>query len=353
MVTTLIVAVGISLVFSTLCSLLEAVLFATRVIALEAAQAKGEGLAARSAGIMRRYKERMDRPLSAILILNTLAHTIGAALAGWAAGELWGAGSLWIFSLAFTLAILIFTEIIPKTVGAVHWRVLWPLSVWGLKALEILLLPVIWMTQMITSLISKDIGRTPLISEDEILAAAKLGARGGEISRFEHALIDNIIGLEEKTAREIMTPRTVMETVDGSLSVGQAQAMAPPWAFTRVPVWVGDPDEVVGYVLKPEIMQAAPADLDRPLAEMAKPIRFVVDQTNVLALLEALLKRREHIYVVIDEYGSIRGLVTLEDVLESLLGHEIVDEKDVAVDLQEVARRRGRAVLDQAQDESR
>jgi CBS domain containing-hemolysin-like protein len=351
MIITLVIAVSISLVFSTLCSLLEAILFATRVIALEAAQAKGRGFTVRAAVLMSRYKARMDRPLSAILILNTLAHTIGAALAGWAAGELWGAGSLWIFSLAFTLAILIFTEIIPKTVGAVHWRILWPWSVWPLKALEILLTPAIWLTQGITSLIKRDKGAGPLISEEEILAAATLGAHDGEISRFEQKLIHNIIALEEKKAREIMTPRTVMETVDGSMTVARAVELAPGWGFTRLPVKGGDPEEVVGYVIKPEIIQAAGPDLARPLAELAKPIRFVVESADCLSLLESFLKRRQHLYLVIDEYGSIVGLITLEDVLESLLGHEIVDEMDVAVDLQEVARRRSRHLLNQTGEE--
>ena len=352
MVTTLIAAVSVSIGFSTLCSLLEAILFSTRITAIEAAATNGTGLSSKAAGAMRRFKERMDKPLSAILILNTLAHTIGAAVAGWAAAELWGAGSLWIFSVVFTLCILIFTEIIPKTVGAVHWRVMWPWSVWVLELMVIVLWPAIWMTQKITGLIKGDHKGSPPVSEDEILAAARLGARGGEISRFERDLIKNIIGLEELAAKDIMTPRTVMFTLDGATIVKDAAAQAAGWTFTRVPVWKGSPDDVVGYVLKHEIENAAEADQERTLAEMARPIRFVAGVTHGLDLLNSLLGRREHIYVVIDEYGGVRGLLTLEDVIESLLGAEIVDEKDIAVDLQELARRRGKTVIDEAENSS-
>lgn len=338
--TTLILAVGISVGVSALCSLLEAILYSTRAVTLEAAAARG----VRQAGAMLRLTSEVERPLSAILILNTLANTAGAALAGWAAGRLWGAGSLWVFSLAFTLTILVCSEIVPKTVGAVHWRRLWRWAVWPLNLMVTLLKPLIWFTQAITTLITRRGRQEPVVSEEEILAAARLGASGGEISKLEEELIHNIIQLESIKAKDIMTPRTVMLSIDGRTSIGEARQQCQDWPYTRVPVYLGQAEEIVGYVMKPEILTT---NLD-PQAEvrlLAKPIRFVPATANALNLLNAFLRRREHLYMVVDEYGGIMGLVTLEDVVESLVGSEIVDESDQVEDLQELARHRGAAVL--------
>ncbi len=338
----LIFTVSAAIIISALCSLLESVLYSTRVITLEAAVTSGD----RSARIMRRLKSQVDQPLAAILTLNTAANTAGAAVAGWAAGQVWGPRWLWIFSVAFTLGILFFSEIIPKTIGAIHWRRLWPWSVWPLEGMTWGLSPVIWLTQVITGLIQRRGKQSPLVSEEELLAAARLGARGGEISSLEHELIINIVRLEELIARDIMTPRTVMQTVEGSRMVAEVQAEAREWRHTRIPVYVGETENVVGYVIKEDVCGAEGDGLNQMLAQVAMPIRFVPDTTNALILLDRFLRQREHIYLVVDEYGAIRGLVTLEDVLESLVGEEIVDEKDVVVDMQELARRRGRPVLE-------
>lgn len=346
--TTLILAVSVSVVVSALCSLLEAVLYSTRMVTLEAAAIHGN----RVALIMRALKLKVDRPLAAILILNTAANTAGAALSGWAAAEVWGAGSLWVFSACFTLAILIFSEIIPKTVGAVYWRSLWGPSVYPLRVMVAGLRPIIWLTRMVTGLVTRGREMSVKISEEEILAAARLGAKGGQISSLEADLINNIIGLEELSAADIMTPRTVMLSVDGSRRIGQVQPEARAWDHTRVPVYSGRPDEVVGYVLKDDIGLVEGPALERPVASLAKPVRFLPPSTNALLLLSGFLRRREHLALVVDEYGGIMGLVTLEDVIESLVGSEIVDETDQDEDLQEVARRRGRAMLAQGEEDT-
>ncbi|MCF8034767.1 MAG: hemolysin family protein [Desulfarculaceae bacterium] len=339
--TTLIIAVCASILVSALCSLLESVLYSTRVITLEAAAAQGNRLAR----AMRAFKTQVDRPLAAILILNTAANTAGAALAGWAAGQVWGAGSLWAFSAFFTLAILIFSEIIPKTVGAVFWRVLWGPSIYPLKIMVLVLKPFIWMTQAITGLITAHRKKGSPVSEDEIVAAARLGASGGEISRMEAELINNIIQLEEITAEDIMTPRTVMMSLDGALTVDEVELESRHWPHTRVPVWRDNPDQVVGYVLQDIILRAVATDQEKTLFELAKPVRFVPPGANALKLLASFLGSKDHLVVVVDEYGGVMGLVTLEDVIESLVGSEIVDETDEEVDLQEAARRRAKAVL--------
>lgn len=338
---TLVLAVVITVGVSFFCSLLESVLYSTRAITLEALANQGS----RQAMAMKRLKAAIETPLAAILILNTLANTGGAALAGWAAGEVWGTGSLLLFSAGFTLTILMFSEILPKTLGAVHWRGLWRFSVGPLSVMVLVLKPVIWLTQTVTSLVTKRRSTTVRVSEDEILAAARMGARGGEISKLEHDLIQNIIALEDVRAGEIMTPRTVMFMVDGSRLLSQVAEEARGWSFSRVPVYVGNPDEVVGYVLKNDVLGRDPRQKDERLLQVAKRVRFVPPSANALDLLNSFLRRREHLNLVVDEYGGIMGLITLEDVLETLVGSEIVDEKDQVADMQELARKRGRRVL--------
>ncbi len=345
--TTLIIAVSAAILLSALCSLLESVLYSTRTITLEAAAAAGD----RRARAMRGLKSHLDRPLAAILILNTAANTAGAALAGWAAAEVWGPGSLWAFSIFFTLAILLFSEIIPKTVGAVFWRKLWGPAIYPLKAMVLVFRPLIWLSQAVTGLITARRGKDSPVSEEEILAAARLGARGGEISRMEAELINNIIKLEEISAADIMTPRTVMQTLNGELRVAEVEPEARHWAHTRVPVWRGSPDQIEGYVLQDEIIRAGEAERSKTLFELAKPVRFVPPGANALKLLANFLSSREHLVIVVDEYGGVMGLVTLEDVIESLVGSEIVDETDVEVDLQEAARRQAKAVLEASREE--
>ncbi|MFZ5587300.1 MAG: hemolysin family protein [Thermodesulfobacteriota bacterium] len=344
---TLVLAVVVTVGVSFFCSLLESVLYSTRAITLEAQASQGS----RQALAMKRLKAEVETPLAAILILNTLSNTGGAALAGWAAGEVWGPGSLLVFSAAFTLAILLVSEILPKTLGAVHWRTMWHLVVGPLTVMVIALRPLIWLTQALTRLVTKGRSATSRVSEDEILAAARMGARGGEISKLEHDLIQNIIALEEVRAGDIMTPRTVMFMVDGSRRLSQVAEEAHTWSFTRVPVYVGNPDEVVGYVLKGEVLARDPRQKDERLLKLAKRVRFVPPSANALDLLNSFLRRREHLCLVVDEYGGIMGLLTLEDVLETLVGSEIVDEKDQVADMRELARKRGRRVLKQQEGE--
>ncbi|ADK84066.1 protein of unknown function DUF21 [Desulfarculus baarsii DSM 2075] len=338
-----VVSVAVSQGVSFLCSLLEAVLFSTRVISLEAAMEGGSSAAAQMLGL----KARMERTLSAILILNTLAHTGGASIAGWAAGDLWGADSLFIFSVLFTLSTLVFTEILPKTLGTLYWRGLWPWAVTPLKIMIVGLTPLIWLTQLLTRVFTRKGQATasPHVSEQEILAAASMGQRGGEISQMEAELIHNIIGLEEISASDIMTPRTVMKLANGALNVSQILPEARKWSYSRLPVYVGDPENIVGYVLRDHILATDPARHDPKVSELARPLHFVPASANALRLLKHFLSRRAHMCVVVDEYGGVDGLVTMEDVLESLVGAEIVDETDQVVDMQELARRRAKDML--------
>jgi CBS domain containing-hemolysin-like protein len=343
---TLVVAVSFSIGISALCSLLESVLYSTQAITLESTP-KEHRVQART---MRLFKQRVERPLSAILILNTVANTAGAALAGWAAGEVWGAGSLVVFSLAFTLAILFFSEIIPKTVGAVYWRGLWRGSLLPLKLMMLITAPLIVIIQFITRLITRGGQETPQVSEEEILAAARLGAKEGEISHMEQELIANIIKLEDVKALDIMTPRTVIFSEDGERSLGEVAKEAQDWPYTRVPVYVGGQEDVMGYVLKYRVLAKGRTEPDAKLKEIIEILDYVPATANALSLLNTFLRKRAQLCLVVDEYGGIEGLITLEDVLETMVGAEIVDESDLVDDMQELARLKGKAVLDSSEE---
>ena len=335
--TVLIVVVFLTLFISAHCSLFEATLFSTRRGALEAEAAKGK----RKGPALRfiHMKREIGTPISAILILNTVANTAGATVAGMYAADILGPSRVFYFSIVFTLAILFLAEIMPKTLGAVYWRVLWPVTVWPLTAMIYILYPVIAVTQKFSNLLTRG-ANPPTVTEDEILAAVRMGARVGEISQEESAMVHNIIGLENVPIRNIMTPRTVIFSLDAQLSVREGYHAANQRGFTRVPIYEGDKENVIGYVIIHEL--GLEQNLSEPrttLKSLVKPITFIPETANCLTVLTLFLKERNHIAMAVDEYGGIVGLVTLEDLIETLLGAEIVDETDKVVDLQEVARK--------------
>ncbi len=335
----LIVVVLMTILISFQCSLYEAVLYSTRMGTLEA-EKTGKNRKAKAIKMIH-MKSRISVPLSAILILNTVANTAGATLAGMYASKALGDGMVPLFSLLFTLAILLFSEIIPKTLGAVHWRHLWPYIVWPLTVMKYALYPLIFMTQRFSQALMRDEGRGPAVTEEDILGTIRLGARGGEISQWESLMLHNIISLEGKPIEEIMTPRTVMFTMDEEMTVAEAVTVAREKGFTRIPVYRGDRENIVGYVMTHDISSAQiQSRPETRLTSITKPIMFVREKENCLALLTNFLKKRLHIAIIGDEYGGVSGLVTLEDLIETVLGTEIVDENDSVVDLQKMARRR-------------
>lgn len=335
---TLLLIVFLTLTISAVCSLFEAILYSTRVGTVEVAKSKGDkkGIASQ----FLRMKKNISAPISSILILNTIANTAGATLAGMYAARVLGGPNVPLFSIILTLSILFFSEIIPKTIGAVHWRRLWALIVRPLAFIRLVLHPLVFVTQKLSSFITA--GQSPItITEEEILAAAQMGAREGEISDQEHAIINNLIHLENKTVREIMTPRPVIFSLDADLTVSEALPLSSERGFTRVPIYEEDKENIIGYVRIHDLTAAK--NLQNPklaLKEIARSISFIPEMINCFNLLSDFLRQRKHIAIVVDEYGGLAGVVTLEDLLETLLGHEIVDENDHAIDLQEVARKR-------------
>lgn len=335
----LITIVSITLIISFICSLYEAILYSTRMGTLEAEKTGGKRKA--QAIKMIQLKSKISVPIAAILILNTVAHTAGATLSGMYASKVLGDAMVPWFSLVFTLAVLYLTEIIPKTIGAMHWRSLWPSIIWPLTIMKYALYPLIFFTQKFSQALMRDDGRGPAVTEEDILGTIRLGARGGEISQWESLMLHNIISLEGKPVEDIMTPRTVMFTLDEEMTVGEAVGPAREKGFTRIPVYRGDRENIVGYVMTHDLSSAQiQSEPETRLAAITKPIMFVREEENCLVLLTNFLKKRLHIAIIGDEYGGVSGLVTLEDLIETVLGTEIVDENDSVVDLQKMARRR-------------
>ena len=339
--TELVLAVALAVGFSAMCSLFEAVLYSVPVGHVEAMAESGQ----KTGRILRALRERVDRPISAILSLNTIANTAGAAWAGAAFVGVYTEERLWLFSAAFTLAILLFSEVIPKTAGVVYCRSLAGPVARPLLAMVWVFRPLIWLTGQVTRLIARDQG-SPGVSEEELLVMARLGHKEGAIDADEAAVIENILGLKEKTVRDIMTPRTVVFSLAVSTTLGQVRDSVQSLGHARVPVYDADADDVVGTVHRQDLLAAmAEGQWDRTLEEMMRPVDFVADNLTAGRLLRRLLESRQHLVMVIDEFGSLGGLVTLEDVLEEILGTEIVDEFDTAVDMRELAHQRRRQSL--------
>ena len=332
----LLLVVFFTLAISGLCSLFEATLYSTRMGALEAASSGGH-----VSHLARRFismKRQIDVPIAAILILNTIANTAGATIAGMYAAQLLEPQFAVPFSVMFTLGILFLSEILPKTLGAVYWRRIWPLVVWPLTMIRYALQPALVVTQAFTRMLTRGQSISP-VTEDEIIAMARLGAQSGEISPEESVMVRNIIELENQVVRDIMTPRPVIFSLDANLTVAEALPMVADTGITRIPIYEEDREHIIGYVIFHDLIAARTTNAPHtPLRAIAKNISFISETVNCLALLTTFLKFRRHIAIVSDEYGGVAGLVTLEDLIETLLGAEIVDETDRVVDLQQSAR---------------
>ena len=326
--------VGLVVLTSSACSLFEAVLYSVPLSQIDALERAGKP----SGPLLRTLRSQVDRPIAAILSLNTIANTGGAALAGAIASSV--LGSVWIgyFSGAFTLAILLLSEIIPKTAGVVYAsRLAGPLAR-PIMMLVKICAPIIWVSRLITQLVAtrNEIDR---VSDEDLLLMVRRGLRSGDLQPHEADVISNVLALEVKTAAQVMTPRTVLFALHSDITLAEAAADDHLLRHSRVPVYEDNPDDVIGIVHRRDILDAAAKDqFETSLEQLMRPVHFVVETVKLDQLLRTFLEQRQHLVVVTDEFGSVSGIVTLEDVLEEILGREIVDEFDQVVDLRAFAR---------------
>ena len=329
------VVVGLVVLTSAACSLFEAVLYSVPSSQIDGLERQGR----RSGTLLRRLRAEVDRPIAAILSLNTLANTGGAALAGAIAAEVLGSAWIGYFSAAFTLAILFLSEIIPKTAGVLFARRLAGPIARPLQALVVIFTPFIWLSRRSTSLLISAAPTHDGVSDDELLMLVRRGLISGDLEEHEAHVIRNVLALETKTAEQIMTPRTVLFTLDARTSLKAAAHDEQLLRHSRVPVYSDGQDDIVGIVHRRDILTAAAKDeFDTTLDELMHPVHFVVETAKLDQLLRTFLERRQHLVVVTDEFGTVSGIVTLEDVLEEILGREIVDESDHVADLRAFAR---------------
>jgi len=334
--TELILAVSLAVSISAVCSLFEAVLYSVPLRHIETmAQAGKPG-----GRILKNLRRHVERPISAILSLNTIANTAGAAFAGAAAVAVFGNQWLGYFSALFTLAILLFSEIIPKTAGVVYGRSLVAVVAYPLNGLVWVMTPAIWLSGLVTRLISHG-KREEAITAEEIQVMARLSRRTGGILFYQEQTIERILTLQEKMAKDVMTPRTVIFSLSEHLTLQEAIAAAGGWEHSRIPVYDRGIEDVVGVVHTREILIAlSEGNKDKRLAELMRPVHFVAETAKLNEVLSEFLELRQHLFAVIDEYGGLSGLICLEDILEEILGREIVDESDEVADKREFARRK-------------
>lgn len=294
----------------------------------------------RIATLLKRYKTDIDRPISAILSLNTIAHTIGAAGVGVQVAKLWGDEMVGIASGIMTILILVISEIIPKVVGATYWRELALGATRIIRVLIFLTYPLVLLSQVITRIISPK-GNVLSVSREEVQAMVSVGEEEGVFKAKETKAIQSFLKLGEVKAHEIMTPSTVVATATASMTLEDfyEQGDERLHAYSRIPVYDEEEEYILGYVLRAEVLEELSEDHDkRTLSELVRPILTFRDDETVSQIWEQMLAKKEHISVIVDEYGSMRGIVTMEDVIETMLGVEIVDESDETVDMQDMAR---------------
>lgn len=333
----MLVYLGAAIVLSFLCSVAESVLLSITPSFIAGLKAERPALAAR---LQRLRHDSIDQSLAGILTLNTIAHTAGAVGAGAKASDAFGSAWVGVFSAVATLLILFLSEIVPKTLGAQYWRHLAAPTAVFVRMLIVVLYPLIRVSEMLTRLISGG-KQAHVFNREEFIAMASVGEESGGILPRESHILRNLFRMSELRAHDVMTPRTVVAALRESTPVSQALQDARTAAFSRVPIYTDDIDDATTFVLRSEMLQAeARGDGNVPLRTLARPMRSVPESMPLTGLLEFLLDRRQQIALVVDEYGSTSGVVTMEDVVETLLGQEIIDESDRVSDMQRLARRR-------------
>jgi CBS domain containing-hemolysin-like protein len=284
------------------------------------------------------FKQDMGKPIAAILILNTVAHTAGASVAGWIVGELYGASALLPFSIAYTLAVLYLSEILPKLIGVVHSKSVATIIAIPLALLVRLLLPLIWLSDFMAKRIRSADGES--ISEQEVLSMASMGEAAGAIDALEGSVISNIVSLDRLLVKDVMTPRVVVVRAPSSKRIKDLIDEMREWNYSRIPLVSGSNNDYVdSYVTQRDLLwEVVRGNVEREISEIGRPIKTVPDTMRCDKLLLELIAEREHICSVVDEHGSLVGIITLEDIIEEIVGKEILDEYDSVGNLRALAR---------------
>lgn len=333
----LFVYLGVALLFSFLCSIMEAALLSTSAVFINMKLREKKKYAKQ----LDHYKKNIDLPLSAILTLNTFAHTIGAAGVGSQVQELWGNDYLAIASVILTLIILIGSEIIPKTLGALYWKDLSHFTVVSLRIMIYSpLYPFIILTNFITRRLRKGKTGNAVISEPEFRAITHSVIEDGVMEDEESRILQNLMKFKHILVKNIMTPQIVINSADEDTTIEQFYEENQDLGFSRIPVYQNELNHFTGFVLKDEIMEMIIEKKGKKtLKSIVRPITAVNEDTPIIRLFSKLIERKAHIAIVVDEYGMVSGLVTMEDLFETLIGLEIVDEMDNEEDMQVLARK--------------
>jgi CBS domain containing-hemolysin-like protein len=334
--TTLVLYIILALSVSFLCSMCEAALFSTTHSHVEIMIQTGQ----RAGLLLRQQKENVDRPISAILTLNTIAHTAGAAGAGAEAALLFGNELIGIITIVLTLLILVFSEIIPKTLGAVYWKPLAPVIAYIIQGMILIFYPAVVAFERLTRLMTPK-ERVPTVTRSELEVLAEISTGEGGLEASEHKILTNLLHLGRVQVSDIMTPRTVMFALQEDMIVGTLMKKHKVMPYSRMPIFTENVDDIRSFVLRSDVLMAAAQDKDDvPLRELARPLDSVPESMTVETVLEEFTNRQQHVFLVFDEYGGTAGIITMEDALESLIGVEIRDESDLVDDLRELARQR-------------
>lgn len=344
---TLLIIYGlISLIGSFLCSIWEAVLLSITPSYAETLKQTKPGVAK----LVEDFKGNVDRPLSAILTLNTIAHTVGAILVGAQATKLWGESAIELLGFEIpvngiivptfmTLVILILSEIIPKTLGANYWKALTPFTIRSLNFVILILTPLVWFSQQITKRLKKNKGES-VFSRADFTAMARIGTKEGVIEEDESNIIMNLLKFKSVKTTDIMTPRTVVKAASEETLIQDFYKENQNLRFSRIPIYEQSKDNITGFFLKDKMLDALINEQgEKPLTTIKRNIMIVNETFPLPELFNRFMREREHIALVVDEFGGMAGIVTMEDAIETLLGMEIVDELDSTTDMQALARK--------------
>lgn len=332
-------AVFLTLTVSFVCSLMEAMVLSTTVSEVEALKRDRP----RKGALLERLKVRLDETISTILTLNTIANTLGSVLVGGLAIQLFGDAWLGLFSALMTVGILVFSEVIPKNIGVAYRRSLQPLVVSPLTGMVKLLRPITWVCNLIVRLFmpGTNAGANAHASGDEIILLAQRGAKDGTLTDIESIIIANALSLEDVSVRKIMTPRTVITALNRASTVGEVLAKYPNLPFARIPVYGRNIDDIVGLVRRRDLLKAKANDHDTELVEKhMQEVHFIPETATVENALQVFLKTHQQLLVAVDEFGSTSGVITMEDIFEQLIGREIFEKDDLAVDMRALAQAR-------------